>query len=258
MRPHPQRLAGSPGGRLAANRGLTSPGFRLIVPGWGQLAWGQVDRAVAHLGSFLAALATALFAWGTWLGWVFLGIAIVWHLVSAQDALRQRAFPAFSERIALSALGLTIGLTVYLPLSALLWFCAWPARADRVSDAGYLVNRLAYRHDDPVPGQWIWIRSAPSRTPTSGQVLAVGGQEVECTGRRWRVDGREVQLPFPGPATDYPDGWRFQVPEGHVLIGPATVGAKSEFPSPLLIVARDQIIGRAWARYYPLWDRCLL
>src|SRR5271166_4930811 len=28
--------------------------------------------------------------------------------------------------------------------------------------------------------------------------------------------------------------------------------------SPLVIVSKEQIVGRAWARYYPFWERCLL
>jgi hypothetical protein len=206
----------------------------------------------------LAALATAFFFWGTWMGWGFLGLAMLWQLLSALDVLRQRAFPVFPGRIALSAAVLSMGLAIYLPLITILWLFAWPARAEHISEAGYLVDRLAYQKRGPAPGQWIWVRRTPSHTPCSGQVVAVGGQEVECTGRRWRVDGREVELPYPGPATDYPDGWHFRVPDDHVLVGPATLGPKSEIPSALMIVSRDQIVGRAWARYYPLWDRCLL
>src|SRR5208282_2321989 len=49
-----------------------------------------------------------------------------------------------------------------------------------------------------------------------------------------------------------------QVPPNHVLIGPETASATAEPGSPLVIVSKEQIVGRAWARYYPLWERCLL
>jgi hypothetical protein len=203
-------------------------------------------------------MATAAFCWGTFLGSSLFGFAMLCHLFSVVDALRQWSFPVFPRRIALSATFVGMGVILYLPAMVLLWLCALPTQADRLSGAGYLVNRLAYQQKEPSPGQWIWLRSAPSRTPLAGRIVAVAGQEVECIGRRWRVDGGEVQLPYPGPPTDYPDGWRFRVPKDHVLVGTETRGAKTEVPSPLIIVARDQIVGRAWARYYPLWDRSLL
>lgn len=235
-----------------------SVGLRGLLPGSAQLAMGQRGRALAHAGSFVSALVVAGFCWGSWLGWLALGLAAAWQLASMVDLLGQLAFPAFSTRRASLAALTALGLVVYLPLLGLLWLCAWPSQSDRISGAGYLVNRLAYRDHAPAAGQWIWIRTTPSRMPSTGQILAIENEEVECTGRGWRVNGREVRLPFPGPATDYPDGWRFRVPADHVLVGSESRGAKVELSSPLMIVARDQIIGRAWARYYPLWDRCLL
>ncbi len=89
-------------------------------------------------------------------------------------------------------------------------------------------------------------------------MLAVAGQEVEWTGRRWRVDGKDLQSEHPGALPYYPDAWRFQVPPNHVLIGPETASATAEPGSPLVIVSKEQIVGRAWARYYPFWERCLL
>jgi hypothetical protein len=237
---------------------MAAPGLRFLVPGWAQFAWGQSDRAMAHAGSFLAAVSTAAFCWGSWLGWGALGLAVLWHIASMMDVLRQWAFPVFPARVASAATVLALGLSVHLPVAGLLWLLACPTRPDAASGAGYLVNRLAYRQESPLPGHWVWVRAAPSRTPTTGRVLAVAGQEVECTGRRWRVDGREVQLPFPGPVTDYPDAWRFRVPADHVLVSPDSPRAGGEIPSPLMIVARDQILGRAWARVHPLWDRTLL
>jgi len=37
-----------------------------------------------------------------------------------------------------------------------------------------------------------------------------------------------------------------------------STSATAEPSSPLVIVSKEQIVGRAWARYYPFWERCLL
>jgi hypothetical protein len=222
------------------------------------LRWGQRERGIVFLGSALSSLATALFCWGTWAGWCLLGLAGLWQVFAIVDVLRQPAFPDFPGKTAVSAVIFALGFAVYGPLGTLLWSYAWPSETDPDGGGAYLVNRRAYVSRPPAPGQWIWVRTAPSRTPRSGQVVAVDGQEVECTGRGWRVDGREVRLPFPGPETDFPARWRFRVPKDHVLVGPQGRGLKGQPASPLVLVARDQIVGRAWVRYYPLWDRCLL
>src|SRR5271166_1409396 len=51
----------------------------------------------------------------------------------------------------------------------------------------------------------------------------------------------------------YPNAWRFQVPPNHVVMGPETTRTTAEASSPLVIVSKEQIGGRAWARYYPFW-----
>jgi len=37
-----------------------------------------------------------------------------------------------------------------------------------------------------------------------------------------------------------------------------STSATAEPSSPLVIVSKEQIVDRAWARYYPFWERCLL
>lgn len=56
---------------------------------------------------------------------------------------------------------------------------------------------------------------------------------------------------------DGPQELSFVVPEGHVLVDP---DARSDVrPSNgLVLVPREQIAGRAWARMYPLWERQIL
>jgi hypothetical protein len=235
----------------------SQPALGLIVPGFAQIAWGQGHRGSVFLLSFMSALCTSLFSWGSMLGWGFFGLALVTHLVSSLDALHQRSFPVFPRGTALAATSVATVLFIYLPVAALLELYAFPAQSDQSTSAGYLVNRLAYEAAEPSTGDWIWLRLSPTGSPRAGVVVAVAGQEVEWTGRGWKVDGHDIVLQA-GSFPYYPKGWRFQVPDRHVLIGPELDAAKIEQMAPLVIVSRDQIVGRAWARYYPFWDRCLL
>jgi hypothetical protein len=205
----------------------------------------------------MSALSTSLLCWGSHLGWGFFGLALVTHLVSSLDALHQRSFPVFPRVTALTATSMATILFIYLPIAALLELYAFPAQCENSTSAGYLVNRLAYDSAEPAKGDWIWLRLSPTGTFRAGLVVGVAGQEVEWTGRGWKVDGRVIALQA-GSFPYYPKGWHFRVPDRHVLIGPELDAARIEQMAPLIIVGRDQIVGRAWARYYPFWDRCLL
>jgi hypothetical protein len=230
----------------------------VLLPGLAQLAWGQRERGLVFLISFLSSLGMSVFFWGIHLGWGFLAFAFLTHMASSLDVLRQRSFPVFPRLLASVAVVGGLGSTIYLPLGAFLTLCALPAHSEGPSGTGYLVNRLAYETREPAPGQCIWLRLSPTSAPRAGRVVAVAGQEVEWTGRHWRVDGTKVALPQTASFPYYPDAWRFRVPEHHVLIGPDIDPARAEPSAPLIIVGREQIVGRAWARYYPFWDRCLL
>ena len=235
----------------------TQPALGLIVPGFAQITWGQGYRGSVFLLTFLSALSTSLFLWGSLPGWGFFGLAVVTHLVSSLDALHQRSFPVFPPVTALAASSVATILFIYLPMGALLELYAFPAQSGALDGAGYLVNRLAYEAAEPSTGDWIWLRLSPAGSSRAGVVVGVAGQEVEWTGRGWKVDGLDIALQA-GSFPYYPKGWRFRVPDRHVLIGPELGPERIEQVAPLVIVGRDQIVGRAWARYYPVWDRCLL
>ncbi|MGC8642640.1 MAG: hypothetical protein ACP5XB_22510 [Isosphaeraceae bacterium] len=215
---------------------------------------------MVFLVSFGASLAALVLCWGNVLGWVFLGFAFLTQSAAIVDVIRQRSFPAFHMGVALAAISLSIGLTVYVPTVRFLWLYAFPASSADAPGTSYLINRRAYQANEPARGEWIWMRDRSQAHGLAGQVIAVAGQEVEWTGRRWRVDGEDLQLVHPGSLPYYPARLRFQVPRDHVLIdrelGPASL--KTQPQTALAIVGRDQIVGRAWARYYPFWDRCLL
>jgi hypothetical protein len=236
---------------------LVSTGvLRVLIPGLAQWNWRQRERGLVFLVSFAASLAASLLCWGNFLGWVFLGFAFLTHTAATLDLVRQRAFPVFHARITLVAVIFGLGVSFYVPLAKLLSLYAFPALSSEAPGVGYLVNSRAYLERGPVPGQWIWLHDRSHATGVAGQVIAVAGQEVEWTGRRWEVDGKALRFTHPGSLPYYPASWRFQVPRDHVLIDRelATMGP----PPALTIVSQDQIVGRAWARYYPFWDRCLL
>jgi hypothetical protein len=258
------QLSARPPGRPIAKRFISrgmfsSPlGLRILVPGLAQLTWGQNERGMVFLVSFVSSLATSLFCWGNPLGWGFLAFAFWTHTASTLDALRQRSFPVFPRFVAVVATIGGMGMTAYFPLGALLTLYAFPAQAEGPGGIGYLVNRLAYRGSEPAPGHCIWLRLSPESSPRAGRIVAVAGQEVEWRARRWRVDGREVPPPQPGSLLYYPDTWQFRVPEHHLLIGLENDAVRVEPSGPMVLISQEQIVGRVWARYSPFWDRCLL
>jgi hypothetical protein len=243
----------------------------VLVPGWAQWGWGQRERGAVLFGWYAGAMAVGAFAWGTPLGLAVLAFAFGTHAVSVVDAIRQSAFPALGRWAAwLTATG-WLGGGVYAPALALASVLAWPGvRAgdgDGSRPEGYLVNCRAYREADPLQEDWVWYRPTPWAEPRLGRVVAGAGQDVEWIGGRLHVGnqplvqdraGRAWILGLPFRASRRPQALAFQVPEGHVLVNPEGGSADRRTPEELVIVGRRQIVGRAWAQYYPILDRRLL
>ncbi|QEH33105.1 hypothetical protein OJF2_16020 [Aquisphaera giovannonii] len=227
-----------------------------LIPGMAQWRWAQRERGLVLLGTFLASLLMTVFCWGSLLGWGFLAMAFLTHIASSLDVLRQLAFPVFRPFVALSASALGLAAGVYIPLSLSLYLLASPV-GSAGPGAGYLINRIAYRAASPAPGEWVWFRISQHLGGRAGQVLATEGQEVEWTGRRWQVDGHDLTA-HPGSLPYYPAGWRFSIPRGCLLIGPEGPGPDPAVASPILIVGRDQVVGRAWVKCSPFWERTFL
>ena len=82
----------------------------------------------------------------------------------------------------------------------------------------------------------------------------VGGSS---TGRR-RLEDQRVILGPPFRSSWAPDEFAYRVPEGHVLVSLETDRRSDNRPGGSVLVPGDQIVGRAWARFYPLGDRRLL
>src|SRR5262249_10916204 len=96
--------------------------------------------------------------------------------------------------------------------------------------------------------------------PRVGRIVAQPGQVVEWSRQQWWVDGQAVRLPATVAAAGGLRELAFAVPEDHVVItAEAGTSAPGGWTSETLLpVPRDRILGRAWAKLYPLWSRKLL
>jgi hypothetical protein len=240
-------------------RPFESPaGFRLLVPGWPQFSWGQGERGLVLLGSFVVALAAGFLAWGTWLSCGFFAFGFLAHVSSTTDAIRQGSFPVYPRRTAVPMIAGSLAVLLYLPVLLALIATAWPGAAPDRARSVYLVNCWAYRGRAPQPGHWVWLRLPAGGGQHPARVVAVAGQEVEWTGHQWRIDGQTPRLLAPLPTSAWPQACRFKVPADQVLVEPEEEDGSPRWTGSLVLVSQDQIIGRAWAQYYPVWDRRLL
>ena len=198
-------MRGAPGRQAAVERDwpghrrpFESPaGLRLLVPGWPQFSWGQAQRGWVLLGSFLVAAGAAVLAWGTWLSWCFFAFGFLVHVSSTTDAIRQASFPVYARRTAVPMIGGSLAFLIYLPVLLVLIDTAWPGAAPDRTQSVYLVNCWAYRGATPGRGHWVWLRLPPQGQLHAARVVAAAGQELEWTGREWRVDGQETRLLAP-------------------------------------------------------------
>jgi hypothetical protein len=244
---------------LANRRPFDSPpGFRLLVPGWPQLYWKQNPRAAVFMGSFVTAILVGVWTWGTWVGWGFFVFGFLGHVMSATDALGQSSFPNYSRRAAVLVVSASLCCLLYAPAVLVVSTLAWPGFSGQETGTGYAVNRWAYRSASPRVGDWIWTRLHARGKPHAAQIVATGGQEVEWTGRNWRIDGLPFALKGSLRLTAWPQSCRFHVPSDQVLVEPEELDAATTTVGPLVLVPSQAIVGRAWAQLYPMLDRHLL
>ena len=259
-------MRGAPAGQAAVERDwpgrrrpFESPaGLRLLVPGWPQFSWGQGGRGWAMFGSFLVAAGAAVLSWGTWLSGCFFAFGFVVHVSSTTDAIRQASFPVYARRATLPMIAGALAVLFYLPILVTLIDTAWPGASPDRTRSVYLVNCWAYREATPMRGHWVWLHLPPQGRLHAARVVAVAGQELEWTGHEWRIDGKSSRLLAPLRNTAWPLDCRFRVPDDQILVEPEEEGGAAPSTGSMVLVPRDQVIGRAWARYYPVWDRRLL
>jgi hypothetical protein len=89
-------------------------------------------------------------------------------------------------------------------------------------------------------------------------VIAVAGQLVKYTGQQWSVDGHECHIHPTFQRGAKPQPCQFRVPSDQVLVEPDDEGESTASFGPVVLVPPDAIIGRAWAHFYPVWNRHLL
>ncbi len=253
---------GSTAGALSlfsAHRPFDSPlGLTILLPGFLQRRWGQPQRGWSFFGSFASTSLVALWTWGTSQSWGFLFLAFVTHIASITDVLRQTSFPVYPAKRATVFVAAALLLVFYGPALIALSLLAWPGFEPADTGVAFLVNRYAYSGAEPSQGQWIWMHPSVAGEPRAAQVVATSGQEVEWNGQSWKVDGRARLLHSPGRLTAWPQACRFKVPPNLILVEPRDDGVSAVPIGPVVLVSPDRIVGRAWAQFYPVWDRRML
>ena len=245
---------------VRGERVLRLAGLRGLVPGYAQWSWGQRERGLILLGTYVAAMGGSAFAWGTLVGIGLMVYAFAIHAVSTVDAFDQSAFTGAGRGARVVSVWAGLALVFYGPLLAVATMLAWPGLRGGANLDGYLVNCWAYRGAEPKREEWVWYQSSPLGEPRVGRVVAGRGQEVAWSNHTLRVDGKETRVESPFRSLAQPTHLSYRVPEGYVLVDPPIDGQEvsQRPPDGLTIVAREQIFGRAWARFYPLGERALL
>ncbi|HEU5118774.1 MAG TPA: S26 family signal peptidase [Isosphaeraceae bacterium] len=227
----------------------------LMIPGYWQAQWGQTTRSWALVGLAVSMFSVAVLSWGSLLALIMFAGAFLTHLGSVADAVWQRAFPGFARGVPTLSAALLMGLGVYGPLWSLGQNLAWSSGSLGPKGGSYLVNRLAFRTNEPERGDWICYHNPDADSMGVGRVVARAGDEVE-----WMADGLKIgQTLIDG--IPHHDGrtqsLALSVPPGFVVVTPLK-GSEIELSSAgLLLVEREAVVGRAWAQSYPLWSRRL-
>jgi hypothetical protein len=228
-----------------------------LIPGYPQWRWRQRERSLALAGTFAASLAVAVFAWGTPIGSLMIACAFAAHVASASDAIRQGAFPGFARGVPSLSASLGLGLSCYVPGLALATVLAWPGERGGEPAERYLVNRWAYEGAEPQSGEWLYHEGSGGQGFGIGRVVAGPGQEVRWSGSRLLVGEKDLGW-IPAGAEVRPKELSMTVPEGHLLVAPSPATGQPAPNCGLMLIPRERVVGRAWARIYPVWSRQIL
>ena len=237
-------------------------GFPLAFPGISAWRRGERERGAVLFGSFLSAALMAIFAWGTSLGLFMIGFAFVIHLFALVDQIRRRGFVPMGRWTPWFAIAGALGLGVYGPSLLVAAWIAWPGGNGAESRDVFLVNGWAYAHDDPRLDDLVFYQASPLGESRLGRVIASKGHDVEWTNDQLKVAGRPVTLGTPFRSSIAPRELRYQIPDGQVLLNPCPETDDEQLSNHgavgLIVVNRDQILGKAWAKFYPVNERRLL
>jgi len=233
-------------------------GLRILIPGYPQWFWKQSERAAALGGMYAAAMMVAFFSWGTRMGLVMLALGFLTHVSSASDAIRQAAFPGFGRWVPPVSAGFGLGVGCYAPVLGIVSIVAWTDRPVDAAHESYAINLWAFSSVEPATGDWVWCRSIEGSGNGLARVIAGPGRNVEWTaGGTLTVDGQPLDWK-PQTAEGPPLDFSMVVPDGQILIAPVTPDPSRNTSSGLRLVAREGVVGRPWARLYPVWTRRLL
>ena len=234
------------------------PRLTYLLPGYPQWTGGRKLRGALLGGAYVISALVLLVFWGHPATWLCLIASVVVQALSWVEAVRQNPFSGMTPTPVLAVTGGGLSLALHAPAFALLSLLAWPSYGPDPTNGSYLVNRLAYKDRLPEPGQWVWLDGSVTGIQSAARVVAVEGQSVEWTGKRWLVDGKEIEIDSSQALAAYPRKFSFLVPGNHVLIDPETRARPGEDRAPLIAVEIDHIAGRVWAKCSPLWERGLL
>jgi signal peptidase I len=190
---------------------------------------------------------------------------------------REGRFPALYSRLVTQrpAFGCLVELLQTLVLTLVIFlliqnFVAQPYKVQQLSmertlapEQYVLVDKLTPRWDTYDRGDIVvfkppqdWVQE--NGTPFIKRVIGLGGDEIEIRDGQVYVNGTALDEPYvyresdgtPQPTTASLDQARWSVPEGQLfLMGDhRTSSADSRAFGP---VALEQVIGRAWLRYWP-------
>ena len=226
------------------------------VPGWSHRVAGHPGRGRAVFGSYASAIVVAVAGWGTPFGFGFLAVAVVAHVVSIVELIRNRTVPMVRTDAASLLSGVLLLGFLYGPLLHAAYRHAKPI--DHAGSRFFVDDDLGDRARLR-SGQWIAFDSTVlGLREAVAQVLAVGGQWVECDGEWLVVDGVRVRRDVPIKTNERRDSCRFEVPEDQVLVRclvPLPDDARlGGILRGVALVERRQISGRAWLRVSSPWD----
>ena len=126
------------------------------------------------------------------------------------------------------------------------------------------------------PGKDTWSTAVPTARPRQNMVIGFGfgrrpgakaGSGGSWPGRVRRSNGRtsnsgsKASCGLPGVSwlpRQFPADLVLIVPGDHALIAPVSSGSARTVPGTPVLVPCGEILGRAWARYYPIRERQLL
>lgn len=227
----------------------------VLVPGYAPIRRGQGRRGRALGGMYVSMLAMAALGWGSPLAGLMVLGAFGVHLRAVSEALGEQAFPGFARGVPTFSVGILLVLGVYGPVLGLGRSVAWVGRGGGQGGSTYLVNRLAFEGEEPRVGDWVCYRTGSDEVGV-GRVVARAGQEVQWLAEGLRVDQSPLEwMPENDGRTE---SLALGVPAGMLVVSPLRDSVAGASSPGLVLVESEDVIGRAWARAYPIWSRRLL